>query len=70
MIGTDFLWSLKDHAFPSNVPNLLLADPAFKAMQSLLREVPQTAAMVQQNKLTKLKSSKHPPQVSKPVSPK
>jgi len=34
--STDFLYSLKDHAFPSNVPNLLLADTQFKQLQSLL----------------------------------
>jgi hypothetical protein len=34
--GTDFLWSLKDHAFPANVPGLLFGDPQFKELQSLL----------------------------------
>jgi len=44
--GTDFVWSLKDHAFPANVPNLLLKDPSFKNLQSLLSKskIPTAAA--------------------------
>jgi len=34
--STDFVFSLQDHAFPSNVPNLLLANTHFKQLQSLL----------------------------------
>lgn len=55
--GTDFLWSLKDHAFPSSVPNLLLADPQFKQLQMLLREVPHTAATAAQQKTLELKQN-------------
>ncbi len=44
--GTDFLFSLRDHAFPPNVPNLLFADPAFKQLQTLLTKstIPAAAA--------------------------
>ena len=35
---TDFLWSLNDHAFPPNVPNLLFADPTFRQLRTLLNE--------------------------------
>lgn len=44
--GTDFLWSLKDHAFPPNVPNLLFADPGFKELQAILSKasIPPAAA--------------------------
>jgi hypothetical protein len=34
--STDFLWTLKNHAFPPNVPNLLLADEQIKQLESLL----------------------------------
>jgi hypothetical protein len=50
MTATDFLWSLNDHAFPSNTPNLLMANAQFKGLQTLLRESPHTAAMQQQQK--------------------
>jgi hypothetical protein len=36
--GTDFLWSLRNHAFPPDVPNMLLNDPALKNLQSLLKK--------------------------------
>jgi hypothetical protein len=55
MGATDFLWSLKDHAFPSNVPNLLLADPQFKNLQSLLRATPHTAATAAQQNAIELR---------------
>jgi hypothetical protein len=34
--GTDFLFSLRDHAFPANVPNLLLSEE-FRQLQTLIR---------------------------------
>jgi hypothetical protein len=38
MNPTDFVWSLKDHAFPASpgTPNLLMRDPAFRALRDLL----------------------------------
>jgi hypothetical protein len=36
--GTDFLWSLKDHAFPPNVPGFLFLDAAFQNLKSLLKD--------------------------------
>ncbi len=47
---TDFLWSLNDHAFPSNTPNLLMANLPFKKLQATLRDTPHTAAVLQQQK--------------------
>jgi hypothetical protein len=37
---TDFLWSLNDHAFPakSGTPNLIMKDPAMRALRSLLEQ--------------------------------
>lgn len=43
-VKTDFLWSLKDHAFPATTPALLLADPEFRALRRLLAEIPRTEA--------------------------
>jgi len=51
--ATDFLWSLNDHAFPSNTPNLLMENKQFKNLQGLLRDVPHTAATVEQIKAIK-----------------
>jgi hypothetical protein len=34
---TDFLWSLKDHAFPPNVPNVLFSDKSFQDLRTLLQ---------------------------------
>jgi len=34
--GTDLVWALKNHAFPSNIPGLVMADSQFKQLQSLL----------------------------------
>jgi hypothetical protein len=48
--ATDFLWSLKDHAFPANVPSLLVADEPFRQLQNLLRATPHTAAIEAQQK--------------------
>jgi hypothetical protein len=36
-IQTDFLWSLKDHAFTPNVPNFLFTDKEIKTLQQLIR---------------------------------
>jgi hypothetical protein len=48
-VKTDFLWSLEDHAFPSNAPNLLLAsDLSTKSLVRLLLENPQTDAIAKQ----------------------
>lgn len=55
--ATDFLWSLKDHAFPSSTPNLLLADPQFKQLQMLLQSVPHTDATASQQKTIQLKQT-------------
>lgn len=32
----DFLWSLKDHAFPSKIPSLLMQDPSFRSLKMLI----------------------------------
>jgi hypothetical protein len=53
-VATDFVWSLKDHAFPSNVPNLLITDPGFKELQTMLRTFPQTSAAAAQQKTIEL----------------
>lgn len=37
---TDFLWTLSDHAFPPNVPDLLFKAPAFKGLKELLAAPP------------------------------
>ena len=59
--GTDFLWSLKDHAFPPNVPDLLFAD-SFRQLQSLLSKsgIPpaQARAAAQRDKTMINKTSK------------
>jgi hypothetical protein len=34
---TDFLWSLNDHAFPPNIPNILFADHSFRNLRTLLQ---------------------------------
>jgi hypothetical protein len=34
--ATDLVWALKDHAFPSNIPGLVMADAQFRQLQSLL----------------------------------
>jgi len=38
-VPTDFLWSLKDHAFPPNVPNFIFRDEAFRNLQDLLKSM-------------------------------
>jgi hypothetical protein len=35
--GTDFVWSLRDHAFQPTVPNVLLTDSSFKTLQTILK---------------------------------
>ena len=65
-IATDFLWSLKDHAFPSNVPNLLMADPQFREMQTLLRTFPQTSAAAAQQKTIELRQKAVKPKQTTP----
>jgi hypothetical protein len=35
--ATDFLYSLKDHAFPAKVPNLLMQDPEVRALTNLIQ---------------------------------
>lgn len=34
--ATDFLWSLKDHAFPPNIPSLMMQDSEFKNLRTLI----------------------------------
>src|SRR5690242_12115830 len=36
--GTDFLWSLRDHASPSEIPSLLIQDPAFRTLKNMMLE--------------------------------
>lgn len=36
--SSDFVWSLKDHAFPQTSPSLLLKDADFRALKSLLND--------------------------------
>jgi hypothetical protein len=36
--GTDFVWSLKDHAFQPDVPNVPLTDPSFKNLSDPAKE--------------------------------
>jgi hypothetical protein len=40
MKPTDFVWSLNDHAFPpsSATPNLLMANPSFRALRDTLQQ--------------------------------
>jgi hypothetical protein len=38
MQATDFVWSLKDHAFPPTVPSLMMQQPEFQALRKLLLE--------------------------------
>lgn len=33
---TDFLWSLADHAFPPKIPSLLMQDPSFRELRTML----------------------------------
>jgi hypothetical protein len=40
-VNTDFVWTLKDHAFPPNVPALLTRDRPFHSLQTLLKEAHQ-----------------------------
>lgn len=45
--ATDFLWSLKDHAFPPNIPSLMIQDPSFRSLKMLIestRPIEQPAA--------------------------
>jgi hypothetical protein len=50
MQATDFVWSLKDHAFPPTVPGLLMQQPEFRALRTLLLEAaPMAAPNVPQN---------------------
>jgi hypothetical protein len=51
MSATDFVWSLADHAFPTEVPGLLVANKAFKQLQNLMTEFPHTQAMAAQKKI-------------------
>lgn len=34
--ATDFLWSLKDHAFPPNIPSLMMKDTEFRNLRTLI----------------------------------
>ena len=36
-VKTDFVWSLNDHAFPTNIPNFLFHDPSLRQLKNLLR---------------------------------
>ena len=36
MKPTDFVWSLNDHAHPATTPNLLMQNPAFRALRDML----------------------------------
>jgi len=36
--GTDFLWSLKDHAFPPTIPGLLMQDPSFRTLMTMMQD--------------------------------
>lgn len=35
--GTDFVWTVADHAFPSLIPEELVRDPAFRRLRSLMQ---------------------------------
>jgi hypothetical protein len=37
---SDFVWSLADHAYPQKVPNLLMKDPAVRAMRNIMMITP------------------------------
>ena len=43
--GTDFLWSLKDHAFPPTIPGLLMQDPSFRALKMMMQDERKTAEL-------------------------
>ena len=36
MQATDFLWSLNDHAFPPFVPNLMMRNPSFRSLRTIM----------------------------------
>lgn len=36
--ATDFLWSLADHAFPPKIPSLLMQDPSFRELRTLIEK--------------------------------
>jgi hypothetical protein len=38
MKPTDFVWTLQDHAFPPNLPNVLMKNPAFQQLRDILME--------------------------------
>jgi len=58
-LQTDFLWSLEDHAFPSNVPNLLLANDApIRALMRILLENPHTDITEKEQKMLELQKMK------------
>ena len=50
---TDFLWALNGHAFPPNIPNFVLRDPAFRELQTLLQSTQQTQGLQPQNRKLK-----------------
>jgi len=39
MTATDFLWSLKDHAFPSTIPGLMMMDKSLRNLETLIKTV-------------------------------
>jgi hypothetical protein len=41
--ATDFLWSLKDHAFPPKIPNLMMQDAEIRSLKNLMQRNQQTA---------------------------
>jgi hypothetical protein len=47
MATTDFVWSLKDHAFPSVPAELLLRDTSLRALRSIMESIP--AAHIQRD---------------------
>ena len=36
MAATDFVWSVADHAFPPNVPSLLMKNSSFRELRTLM----------------------------------
>jgi hypothetical protein len=36
MQATDFLWSLNDHAYPPIVPNLMMRNPSFRSLRTIM----------------------------------
>jgi hypothetical protein len=60
MTATDFLWSLKDHAFPPKLPNLMMQDAEIRNLTNLIRSTHQSPFSTDKQTTTKTKPSPTP----------